>query len=319
VRANKRFLVLILSLAVITAVMEDVGRLQDMSWHLHGLASTWQRASSRVYASPVTQEEITCTEPLRQESGSDRFHWAGEVTAGQSIEIKDLNGDISAEPAVGGEIDVVAVKQAHRSDPASVQIKVVPHPRGVTICAVYPGEVANTCEPGPGNRLGNSLGNGSVHNNDVKVNFTVRVPAGVEFVGRTVNGEINADSLRGNVDSHTVNGGIKVSTSGYARAKSVNGDIEARMGSADWAEALELKTVNGAITVALPAALSARLEAETLNGAIESDFAVTQDGSFAVTQDGKLNRKRVRGIIGAGGRDLILKTLNGSIRVRKAG
>jgi len=32
----------------------------------------------------------------------------------------------------------------------------------------------------------------NVQNNDVTVRFTVHVPAGVQFVGKTVNGEIDA-------------------------------------------------------------------------------------------------------------------------------
>ena len=64
----------------------------------------------------------------------------------------------------------------------------MPHAGGVTICAVYPSRDArkpNECPPGDGGRM-------NVQNNDVSVRFTVRVPAGVTFVGKTVNGEIEA-------------------------------------------------------------------------------------------------------------------------------
>ena len=42
----------------------------------------------------------------------------------------------------------------------------------------------------------------NVQNNDVTVRFTVRVPAGVAFVGRTVNGEVEATRLNGGVARH---------------------------------------------------------------------------------------------------------------------
>jgi hypothetical protein len=35
----------------------------------------------------------------------------------------------------------------------------------------------------------------NTHNNDVKVEFTVLVPQGVRFVGRSVNGDVEANSL----------------------------------------------------------------------------------------------------------------------------
>ena len=62
-------------------------------------------------------------------------------------------------------------------------------------------------------------------NNDVKVDFTVIVPAGVAFVGRTVNGGVKAIDLTGDVEARTVNGNITLATGGYARAKTVNGSI----------------------------------------------------------------------------------------------
>ena len=64
------------------------------------------------------------------------FHWHGSIGQGQAIEIKGVNGDVVADAAGGNDVDVVAEKTARRSDPASVQIQVVPHAGGVTICAV---------------------------------------------------------------------------------------------------------------------------------------------------------------------------------------
>jgi DUF4097 and DUF4098 domain-containing protein YvlB len=58
----------------------------------------------------------------------------------------------------------------------------------------------------------------------------------------------------------------------------------------------------------LPASVSTEVDAETLNGQINSDFPINLI-SFK-------ERKHVRGRIGAGGRELMLKTLNGSINLR---
>jgi len=142
-----------------------------------------------------------------------------------------------------------------------VSIKVVEHAAGATICAVYPSDdpsEPNTCEPGQGN------GRMNVRNNDVKVAFKVRVPARVALIGRTVNGEINVLELAGNVESHTVNGSINISTSGYAQAKTVNGDISAKLKDANWPGAIDFKTVNGGITVDLPSETNSTVEASTV-------------------------------------------------------
>jgi DUF4097 and DUF4098 domain-containing protein YvlB len=69
--------------------------------------------------------------------------------------------------------------------------------------------------------------------------------------------------------------------------------------------------VNGGIDLDLPGALSTKLEAETLNGDIDSDFPLVVLG--------RVSRRHLSGTIGNGGRELLLKTLNGSIRLRRVG
>jgi len=231
------------------------------------------------------------------------FHWKGKIAAGKEIEIKGVNGDVRAV-AGSGETEVTATKRAKRSDPDDVKIEVVEHEGGVTICAVYPseGRRANECRPGEGGHM-------STRENDVVVEFTVHVPAGVKFVGKTVNGEVEAASLGGDVEASTVNGGIHISTSGYAEATTVNGSIVAAMGKASWTDGVEFRTVNGGITLDLPPSLSAEVRAETVNGEIFTDFPLMVTG--------KLGPRRVTGTIGSGGRQLALSTVNGNIRLRK--
>src|SRR6478672_2456247 len=80
------------------------------------------------------------------------FVWNGMVTAGQTLEIKGVNGSVRAEPASGAQAEVTAVKRARKSDPASVSVLVVGNPGGgVTVCAVYPsvsGGQQNDCQSG---------------------------------------------------------------------------------------------------------------------------------------------------------------------------
>jgi hypothetical protein len=234
------------------------------------------------------------------------FAWDGRVAPGQAVEIKGINGDVDAGPASGDRVEVAAVKRGRRSDPASVQVKVVEHAGGVTICAVYPssqGRRPNECLPGEGGHLG-------ANDNDVSVRFTVRVPAGVRFVGRTVNGDVAAEHLAGDVQATTVNGGVRLSTAGQAEAETVNGSITASVGQASGEDPLTFKTVNGSITVELPAAANADLRAATVNGDIHSDFPLRGHT--------RISRRSLSGTIGSGGRRLALDTVNGSIRIRQA-
>jgi hypothetical protein len=238
-------------------------------------------------------------------AGTEEFHWSGKVAAGAAVEIKGVNGGIAATGSAGGEVEVTAVKKGRQSDPAGVKIDVVQHAGGVTICAVYPSSGApNECQPGEAGRM-------SARDNDVSVEFQVKVPAGVRFVGRTVNGGIEASGIKADAEAHTVNGGVDLDASGTARAETVNGGITARLGRADWEGTLKLKTVNGGIEVVLPEGAGAQVKASTVNGEIQTDFPLTVQG--------RISRRKLEGTIGSGGRLLEMETVNGSIELRKPG
>jgi len=231
------------------------------------------------------------------------FQWHGSLTSGQTLEIKNINGDVHAAPSTSTEAVVTAVKTARRSNPAEVRIEVVPHAGGVTICAVYPsadGDEPNRCESGAKSRS-------RTKNNDTNVRFDVQVPVGVEFIGRTVNGNVEAESLNGDAQGHTVNGSVRVSTTGTASGNTVNGSLDLTMGRTDWRDEAKFSTVNGSITLHLPAFLSANLHATTLNGEIQSDFPISATGT--------INRRRIDGTIGNGGPPLTLSTVNGSVKL----
>lgn len=228
------------------------------------------------------------------------WSWSGRVAAGRTLEVRGVNGVISAQAASGDRVEVRASKHGRRQDPDDVRIEVLEHDGGVTICAVYPGR-NNRCERGGGHM--------NVRDNDVEVDFTVRVPRGVRFEGNTVNGDVEAMSLDGPVELNTVNGGVRLETaSGDAEAHTVNGSIMATV-RAVGDQALRFETVNGGITLALPGSLDADLDAETVNGSIDSDFPIQVQG--------RMNPRELHGRIGSGGRSLQLETVNGSIRLRR--
>jgi hypothetical protein len=230
----------------------------------------------------------------------NQWSWHGRLAAGKTLQIRGVNGSITAEPASGEEIVVTAEKHARRNDPDEVRIEVVQDADGATICAVYPGS-ANRCGTDDDYHM-------STHDNDVEVVFHAQVPAGVKFAGRTVNGDVEAENLGAAVNASTVNGGVRVETAGGdASAATVNGSVTAVVhGQATGP--LRFRTVNGSVTVTLPRDLNADLRAETVNGSIETDFPITVTG--------RLTPRRLDGRIGQGGRDLHLETVNGSIRIR---
>jgi hypothetical protein len=164
---------------------------------------------------------------------------------------------------------------------------------------------------------------------DVKVRFTVRVPAGVRLSAGTVNGEmsvrdvssdvrastvngrVEVQNVGGEVRANTVNGSVDVTTSkGPVDASTVNGSVNVRMTSLAGDDDMRFHTVNGDVTVEMPSSLDAKVSLSTLHGSISSDYPVQLSGRFGP--------RRASGTIGRGGREIDMETVNGSIELRKA-
>jgi DUF4097 and DUF4098 domain-containing protein YvlB len=147
-------------------------------------------------------------------------------------------------------------------------------------------------------------------NNDVAVDFVVRLPAGVKLAVSTVNGGVEVDGATSEVDASAVNGGVTArSSGGPVNASTVNGNIEVRMGSTG-DDDLRFETVNGSVEVWVPDGLDAVVDMRTVNGRVGSDFPMTVSG--------RINPRSIRATIGRGGRRIQLGTVNGSVELRKS-
>ena len=232
---------------------------------------------------------------LRQRPRQRRHHAAASNGAawscqGSTIEIKGVNGDVDGEPGSGAEVEVRASRRGRPNNPEDVQYRGGRSTAsGVTICAVYPSTGRgrpNECKPGEGGRM-------NVQNNDVTVRFTVSVPAGVRFAGKTVNGDIEPRRWHGAVSLATVNGSVNFSTSSYGDATTVNGSITRRDGrQRDGRGDLDFATVNGSITLDLPSDVSTDLRATTVNGEITTDFPLTVAGRVSRRSVERHDRRR---------------------------
>ena len=230
------------------------------------------------------------------------FHWTGKLSPDQVVVIKDINGDIDATGSSNSDqVEVSAVKSGRGAE--DIKIQVVKLSDGIEICAVYPGFFSSGGDCESGSHFGNN------HNN-AKVDFTVHMPQNLRFIGKNVNGGVNAESMGRYVEGDSVNGTIRIATESWASASSVNGSIYAKLGRAEWSGNLEFKTVNGSIHLELPTNINAEIDFKSVNGRLDSDFPLTVQGS--------MGRHSVHGTVGNGGRSLEIKTVNGSGELRKS-
>jgi hypothetical protein len=156
---------------------------------------------------------------------------------------------------------------------------------------------------------------------------TLKVPRGTALELRSSNGSVTVTGQAGDVTINTSNGKIEVDGgTGRLRLDTSNGSIgvdatnavvaaQTSNGSITFNGSLaqgdqSFRTSNGRITLTLPGSASFKLDAETSNGQVASQFAINRTGG---TGDAEL-----RGTVGDDPSTFIqLRTSNGSIEVRK--
>jgi putative adhesin len=144
------------------------------------------------------------------------------------------------------------------------------------------------------------------------VTYELQVPRKADLSIDATNGGINIEDVRGRIDAHTVNGGIQLNdVGGEIRGETVNGGLHVELAGEKYdGPGLDLKTVNGGVTLRVPSDFSAELDARTANGGISVDFPVTISGLIN-------NRRQITGTLGSGGPRLRLSAVNGGITIAR--
>ncbi|WP_420127031.1 DUF4097 family beta strand repeat-containing protein [Longimicrobium sp.] len=271
-------------------------------------------------AAQTVPARLAQQQPAARAASQEDFRWAGRLARGQQIEIRGIVGDVRAEVASGDQVEVVGRRSGDEAD--RVRIEVVEGADGVVICAIYPASGRGGSGNGGRRRTdacdNNNGQGGEIDAEDARIDFTVRVPAGVKFASRTVAGDVNATGLRSAVDVATVSGDVTVSTTGTARAATVSGDVTATFGETD-GEDMDFASVSGNVILRLAGNVGAEVSAQTLSGEIESDFDLRMRGEDEDDDDGFHIEigSAASGTIGRGGPELNVNTVSGDIRLER--
>ncbi len=159
------------------------------------------------------------------------------------------------------------------------------------------------------------------------VNLTIKVPQRFSLKLSTINnGDITVENVNGELEINNVNGPIELTNiSGSAVANTINGDLKATFRDVSANAPMAFSTLNGRIDVTLPASAKANMKLKSDRGDIFSDFDIaidknqpkatrsTQTGMYKVSVD-----DWVYGKINNGGPEVMMKSMQGSIYVRKA-
>jgi hypothetical protein len=138
--------------------------------------------------------------PAAAEVGAS-LHWSGRVPPGGVLEVRGLNGPVRVEASADGRVDVLAERRGPSALLAALEVKVVEHARGVTVCAVWQGLDASVSR-----RVERRVSRGLA---DVRVDIVARVHPGVRVVASTINGDIEVVGLGSAVEASTANGRVR--------------------------------------------------------------------------------------------------------------
>lgn len=245
-------------------------------------------------------QEMASAPPVSIVAVSDTFRWKARAFQGKWIEIHANVGDIRAVLADGSEVEVIAVRKTPGRARETLRMNVDRRRRGFDVCVLPSTAQRRSCEDA---FMKNDPGSG------IRVDYLVRVPAGVGFGGHTVTGNVYAEGLQSYVWGTAVRGNILLSTSDLAEASTNVGSISASFGRANWRQDLEFETGNGDVTVIAPSNSRTMVQAETNRGRVTSDFPLS-----AQNMSGGDHRV---GRIGTGGGMLTLRTGNGDVQLRR--
>jgi DUF4097 and DUF4098 domain-containing protein YvlB len=156
----------------------------------------------------------------------------------------------------------------------------------------------------------------------------VKVPANAsEVKASTVNdGNIVVDNISGQIEINNVNGWIHCeNVSGSVVANTVNGDVTVGFKSVNPQAAMAFSTLNGKVDVTFPGDLKAKVKLKAEQGDVFSDFDVAVDKGQTSAEKPRGDHMYkitiddwVYGTINGGGPEIMMKTTNGNVYVRKA-
>jgi hypothetical protein len=225
--------------------------------------------------------------------------------------------------------------RGRRGDPSEVEIRVIREPSRIVICTIYPRNERwghrddderrdDACE------RAQQRGPRSEEENDTRIDYEVRVPEGVNFVGQTITADVALTGLRANAEGYSIAGNVTISDvkAIVVDAASISGDISFNQVDAAQVYAGTLSgdvsfdgavrrggdygflSYTGELTVNLPPRAGVSLSVRSPRESITS--------SVPLSPPTPESKRRFAGKQGDGGAQMSVTTFNGEVIIRPA-
>lgn len=244
-------------------------------------------------------------------------------TGDKTIDVDLVNGSVNVVGDGGSTIRVEGERVIH----AANQDQVARAKKDDVLDINEKDGVAQLYENGPFRGNDHASDYHGFHDNserqyEVAWNLTVHVPRETALRLRSVNGGVTAQDTSGPFDVRSVNGPLSMTNiAGSGTASAVNGANTVSFRENPKGDSA-ITSVNGKIEVTFQPNLSADFNLKTVNGGMYTDFESTALASTGTPANvsGKFvykNRGESRIRVGAGGPQIRIETVNGSIQIKK--
>lgn len=218
------------------------------------------------------------------------------LAAGGRVEISNVNGKVEVLAGDGDSVEVYAKKTGSAGSPEAAK---------QALERIEIAETSSASEVKIETKISRA---GGWNHNGASVEYTVRVPKGVDLKAVTVNGGVEVSGVEGRVIAEATNGGVRGrNISGPLEASTTNGGVDVEVTRINDA-GLKLECTNGGIVLKLPADAKASISARVTNGGIDTD-------NLAIQAIGQASNRRLNGDLNGGGPRIQLEGTNGGIKI----
>jgi DUF4097 and DUF4098 domain-containing protein YvlB len=229
-----------------------------------------------------------------------------------TLKVSTINGGIAVEGYAGKEVSIEATARGEEAEGrprrGAEGMRRIPN-RGAGLSVDESDNVVTVTAR-------SASASGEIH---------IQVPFHTSLHLSAVNGgEIRVSGVEGEIELSHVNGAIEArDVAGSVVAHTTNGDVKVVLRRMVADKPMAFSTLNGDVDVTFPAGLKANVHVRSDRGEIYSDFEIAAHG-HAVTRESRRGGKRhieveqeMQGTIGGGGPDILFKTFNGDIFIRR--
>jgi hypothetical protein len=238
-------------------------------------------------------------------SGTRDFRWSKTLPAGHWVRVHNVSGNVRVTATDGDRVDVVGIRRRGGAfDEDDVRADVHEGRDGVTICVLWGPD--SWCD----DRGVHIESHGDGRRRRGSIDFEVRLPRRLKLSANSVSGDVDVSGVGDEVRARSVSGDVRLERvrAPSVTAASVSGDVEVQIDALTGQGDLRFTSVSGNVSLQLPRSLDADVTLKTVSGELDSDFQMTVQGG--------MGRRSLNGRIGRGGRELLLTTVSGDVKLR---